>query len=298
VAQGNGNDWLHQLEEAAVDGAEPAPASTSVAILPLSDGPSTRNPVSKEAASTWRTPRRTRKNAAAESSSTESTTDGAASPASGHPIPSPTLKGTPKKKLLKLNTNGKLLSSPVSINPVSKSKGRSGDEKHDKHPKTKRIILKYGSDPEGRSRIGMQIDEVLGKSNIFQNVRLSRNDAPTKMTHPFFLGKRAQKLQSGDHAGSSDTSSIDQVLGPNDKPTPLHATVAWKDIVFTSQKPTFTKTVDAIDAPWPPVGMQHLGTEAKEGRQSHPLKLRGATTSKSKEHRTQITTEEDIMQSK
>jgi hypothetical protein len=298
VVQEDGKDWLHQLEEAAVEGPEPAPTPTSVTVLLSSDSPKTRNSVSKQAASPWRTARRTRTNTAAESSSTESTTDRAPSPASAHPIPSPTMKATPKKKLLKLNANGKLLSSPAGANPVSKSKGRSADERHGERPKTNRIILKYGSDQEVRSRIGMEIDEVLSKPSMSQKVRLSRNDAPPKATHPFFLGKHAQKLQSGPHATSSDTSSIDQVSGPEDKPSPLHATVAWKDVVFTAQRPTFTKTVDASDAPWPPIGMQHLGAEAKEARPSHPLQLRGATTSKSKEQPTRITNEEDFMQSK
>jgi hypothetical protein len=144
----------------------------------------------------------------------------------------------------------------------------------------------------------MEIDEVLSKPSISQKVRLSRNDAAPKMTHPFFLNKHVQKLQSAAPAGSSDTSSIDQVSGQDDKSTTLHATVAWKDIVIASPKPTFTKTVDAIDAPWPPIGIQHLGAEAKEARPSHPLKLRGAATFKYKEQRTQITTEEDVMQSK
>jgi hypothetical protein len=211
-------------------------------------------------------------------------------------VASPTTKATPKKKLLKLNANGKLLSSPASVSPVSKSKGRRREEKHNELLKTNRIILKYGSDQEGRSRVGMEIDEVLRKPSMSQHARLRRNDIPPKGTHPFFLSKQAQKLEPGARAGSSDASSRDQLSVADDKRSPPRTTVAWKDIVFSSQRPTFTKSVGAIGAPWPPIEIQHLGAE--ETPPSHPLKLCGAATSKSKEQRTQITAEEDMLCSK
>jgi hypothetical protein len=131
-----------------------------------------------------------------------------------------------------------------------------------------------------------------------QQARLQQNDAPPKATHPFFLGKLGQKLESDVGNGPIDTSNKDQGLAGEDKPSPLYTTVAWKDIVFTSQKPTFTKTLEAIGAPWPPNEIQHLGAEVNEALPSRPLKLRGAATSKSKEQRTQIMTEENFMHSK
>jgi hypothetical protein len=161
-----------------------------------------------------------------------------------------------------------------------------------------RIVLKYGTDQEGRVRIGMKINEVISKTSLSRRAHLAQKDAVPKSTHPFFLGKHAQAVESTARSGLSDTLREDQVSAVEDNPSSLRTTVAWKDIAFTSQKPTFTKTADATGAPWPPIGMQHLGTKITESPPSHTLKLRGAASSKSKEQSIRITTEEDVMQCK
>ena len=292
-ASGNGEDWLHQLKEAAVDAPKPILTPTSVAVLTLSNPPETKKSASKQSTSPQKTLLKMRKNVTAEANAKKSTIDEAASSASTPAMASPAAKPTPKK-LLKLNANGKLLSSPISVSPVSKRKGNRGYKKHN----VCRITLRYGSDQETRSRIGMKINKLLSKPSISQHVLLPRDNAPPKATHPFFLGKQAQNSEFDARAGSSDTSSRDQVLGTTDKRDPLHATVAWKDIVFKSQKPIFTKNVDVIGAPWPSIDIQHLGAEVNKPLLVHPLKPYGAAISKSKEQRTQITPDEDVMHSK
>lgn len=159
-------------------------------------------------------------------------------------------------------------------------------------------MLKYGRDEEERSRIGFKIDEVLKKPGMSQLARLPPNNAQPKATHPFFLGKIAQKLESNASGGPDDSSSKGQMSEAEDKPTPLHQTVAWKDIVFKSQKPTFTKTLDAIGAPWPPNEIKHVGVAVRNHHPSHPLRLCGAAASKSKEQYAEIKCDEDVMHSK
>jgi sorting nexin-8 len=223
---------------------------------------------------------------------------GAASPDIAVSVAQPLAEVKPKKKVIKLNRNGKLLSSPPLVSPRSKSKGRKGEEKNNKETKSYRVVLKYGRHEEERSRIGFKIDEVLKEPSISQPARLPPNDAQPKATHPFFLGKIAQKLESNAGGGPDDSSSKGQMSEAEDKPTPLHRTVAWKDIVFKSQKPTFTKTLDAIGAPWPPNEINHVGVAVRNYHPSHPLRLRGAAASKSKEQYTEIKRDEDVMHSK
>lgn len=298
LAHGQEKDWLHRLREDAVARRVPPPTPTSAAVLPPSSSPKSRKTVSKLVASPRKSPRRTGNKTTTGSSSKESITNEAAIRASEPLTTLPTKKTTPQKKLLKLNANGKLLSSPTTVNRVTKSKGKKEGEKHDNQQKTNRIVLKYGNDQEGRVRIGMKIDEVMSTTSASRKARLTLNNAPPKATHPFFLGKHTQTVEPTARAGSTDTLGKDEVSAVEDNPSSLRTTVPWKDIVFTSRKPTFTKTADTTGAPWPPIEMQHLGAEVKERPPSHTLKLRGAASSKSKERRTQIKTEEDVMHCK
>jgi hypothetical protein len=298
LSRGNGKDWLGQLEEAGLSGSKPASEFAPTAHRRLSVSPKTKAASSKGLASPRRSPRETRQKTTLEQNANNSARSGAAGPDSAVSVAAAPAKVTPKKKLLKLNRNGKLLSSPPLVSPKSKSKGRRGEEKNDKETKSYRFVLKYGRDEEERLRIGLKIDEVLKNSGISQLARLPPNNAQPKATHPFFLGKIAQKLESNASGGPDDSSSKGQMSEAEDKPTPLQRTVAWKDIVFKSQKPTFTKTLDAIGAPWPPNEIKHVGVAMRNHHPSHPLRLRGAVASKSKEQYTEIRCDEDVMHSK
>jgi hypothetical protein len=296
MAHGHENDCLHRLGEDDVARRASAPIPTSAAIPLSSSSLKSRRTVHKPAASPWKSPRRIGKKTLKGSSSMESMTNEAAINASEPPTTLPTKKATPQKKLLKLNANGKLLSSPATFSPVTKSKGKKGKERDNDMQRANRIVLKYGTDQEGRVRIGMKINEVISKTSLSRRAHLAQKDAVPKATHPFFLGKHAEAVESTARSGSSDTLREDQVSAVEDNPSSLRTTVAWKDIVFTSEKPTFTKAADATGAPWPPIEMQHLGTKITESPPRHTLKLRGAASSKSKEQSIRITTEEDVMQ--
>jgi hypothetical protein len=298
LLQGSGKPGSGQPEEAALSGSEPASEFTPTTHGRLSISPKTKAASSKYLVSPRRSPRETRQKTTPEQNANNSARSGAASPDIAILVAPPLAKATPKKKVIKLNRNGKLLSSPPLVSPQSKSKRRKGEEKNNKEIKSYRVVLKYGRHEEERSRIGFKIDEVLQKPGISQPARLPPNDAQPKATHPFFLGKIAQKLESNASGGPDDSSSKGQMSEAEDKPTTLHRTVAWKDIVFKSQKPTFTKTLDAIGAPWPPNEINHVGVAVRNHHPSRPLRLRGAEASKSKEQYMEIKRDEDVMHSK
>lgn len=108
-------------------------------------------------------------------------------------------KNTPKK-LLKVNKNGKLLSSPPAkpepeTNSPKKRRGRKASK--NKAPPTVTII-KYGSDDASRFAIGRKIEDILSGSKpalrpIPPKKVPPKPAEPPKPTHPFFLGKPAQK---------------------------------------------------------------------------------------------------------
>jgi hypothetical protein len=307
---GSGKHWLAQLDEAALSGSEPASEFASATRERLSISPKAKAASSTYLVSPRRSPRETRQKTTSEQDANNPARSGAVSPDSAVSVIPPCAKVTPKKRVLKLNRNGKLLSSPPPVSPRSKSKGRKREEKIHKETKSYRVVLKYGRHGEDRSRIGFRIDEVLNKPGISPPARLPPNDAQPKATHPFFLGKVAPKLESNTSGGLDDSSSKGQTSEAEDKPIPFHRTVAWKDIIFKSRKPTFTKTLDAVGAPWPPNEIKHVGAAVRHYHHhhhhhppppppsNHPLRLREATASKSKEQYTEVKRNEDVIHSK
>ena len=298
VTQGKETDWLHQLEEAAVDELEPASEVTSAAGVAPTTSSKTKEPSSQPPTTPRRTPRKTRPKTSPEQNSKTSRTSGAASPGNAALATSFTAKLTPKKKVLKLNRNGKLLNSPSLASPQSRGNSGTEEDKREVPPKSRRIVFIYGLNEEGRSRIGIKIDKILKRSSIPHLAQLPRNEAPLKPTHPFFLGKLAQNLQPNTDGGPDGRSTKDQMSELEDNPSPVRKLVAWKDIVFQAQKPTFTKTQDAVGACWPAKEIQHLGAAVRDVLPDPLLRLRGATASKSKDVRVDIKSNEDFMHSK
>ena len=298
LAQEKGTNWLHQLVDAAEGGPESTSEAASATDVEASASPKTKEPSPKPPASPRRTPRKSKEMTVPRKSSKSFTRNRAASPGITVSVASPTAKVTPKKKVLKLNRNGKLLSSPPLRSPQARSNGGRGDDKHENPAKSHRVVFKYGTNAEERSRIGVKINEMMNKPGIPQTTRLPRNDIPPKETHPFFLGKLAQKLDSRAGGWPDDGSSKDQMSEAEDQPSQAPKTVAWKDMVFKSQKPTFTKTPDVVSTSWPPNEIQHVGVELRNVPPSQSLLLRGAGASKSKEQRADIKSDEDIMHSK
>lgn len=110
---------------------------------------------------------------------------------------------TSKKRTLKISKNGKLLSSPSK--PVTDESLGPKKRRVRKPTKAKLsptiTVIKYGSDVESCRAIGQKIDDILGgKKTFLLDPTISKKAKPTvsppgppKPTHPFFLGKAAQK---------------------------------------------------------------------------------------------------------
>ncbi|KAJ5020441.1 AAA multi-domain protein [Bipolaris maydis] len=141
-----------------------------------------------------------------EHSNTSTTPSTPSLPAYPEPVavPSESLLEEPKdvtpKKQIKITKSGRLVSSPPksTVDPTSPPKKRRGRKpKHAKVLPTVTVI-KYGTDPASRSAIGQKIEEILSakrkstKREASQKNAQPKPAAPSKVTHPFFLGK-AQK---------------------------------------------------------------------------------------------------------
>ena len=290
-------DWLHQLVDAAGAGSEAAPEMAAPAGETLPASPKTKKHLSEPPVTPRRTPRKVSPKTKPEQKLKTSRIRGAESSGKAASLTVPVAKGTPEKKVIKLNRNGKLLSSPPPASPQSRTNGETGECMHEGLPKSQRVVLKYGTDEEGRSRIGIRIDQVLSQSTMSPSTNVPGNDAASKPTHPFFLGKLARNLQPNAGDGQGSRSNQDQMSGSEDKPSPIKV-VAWKDIIFKSQKPIYMKTQDAIGAPWPSKEIRHLGAAPRDNEPAYRFWLRDATASKSKEQSLDVKSDEDVMQSK
>ena len=114
----------------------------------------------------------------------------------------PVKNGTPKKKMLKLRNDGKLI-SPIARPGTSASKQTVSPKKRGRKRiiRTKIIILKYGVDLKTRETTGLKIQAILDR-RVPENAMLAEikhtHDKqmprePLKPTHPFFLGKSIDK---------------------------------------------------------------------------------------------------------
>jgi hypothetical protein len=180
--------------------------------------------------------------------------------------PSPGLGPTPKKKVIKLTSKGKLLSSPPSVSPASKRKTRSKQTKPAGifAPEPRRSThLSYGEDDESRTQIGNQIDKILSQSANSASRNPARLPEPPKITHPFFLGKPAKKTQSevmvlddelvtGQDSDATEKPENGGAIKPKD----------WNDLGFKKNQTSTAKVVEVIRTLWPPKDMQHLGVAA------------------------------------
>ncbi|RAL02257.1 uncharacterized protein BO80DRAFT_43396 [Aspergillus ibericus CBS 121593] len=123
-----------------------------------------------------------------------------------------TKRRSPRQKVIKLNPNGKLLSSPVTNKVEDKSarkkagKRNKADAQRPASSESKLVIIKYGKQGDGRIRVGRLIDGILNgqkKHGSPNQTPLPPAPAPStvrqqpvKPTHPFFMKKATCKLDT------------------------------------------------------------------------------------------------------
>ncbi|KAL5045541.1 hypothetical protein BDW71DRAFT_198260 [Aspergillus fruticulosus] len=185
--------------------------------------------------------------------------------------PTPAEPEQKKQKVIKLNANGKLLSSPIAdrFADMSKRKGIKRGKSAPQRPENleeKLVVIKY-IDKEGSSQnIGRQIDEILSgrrRHTISKRAARQSTNVPTaaaanqqaKATHPFFLKKTAQKSE----VSSSHALCQDSVSPPAEarltKPESVHSGLLSKPSPF---KHAFAKVPEPMHPLWPPSGLIHV----------------------------------------
>ncbi|KAL3467714.1 hypothetical protein BJX64DRAFT_273752 [Aspergillus heterothallicus] len=213
-----------------------------------------------------------------------------------------------KRKVVKLNANGKLLSSPVANKFLDKPKAKGKREKsganQTKDRGQKIVVIKYSACQEFVEDLGKEIDDILaGRKQHFRRAvsrivapaapKVVLNDQPTKATHPFFMKKAAPK---------SDISNSNS-QAPSPTPTPsahdmikkgsTHARPVSKPLL--SFKHAFSRVPEPIQPLWPPFGLSHVrGTPQNLGL-AHDSHYISVDRRKSKTPAVRISDEESVI---
>ncbi|KAL4748545.1 hypothetical protein BDW72DRAFT_205515 [Aspergillus terricola var. indicus] len=219
-----------------------------------------------------------------------------------------------KQKVIKLNANGKLLSSPITnrFADMSKKNGTKRGKPTPQHPDSlerKLVVIKYIDKDVSSQSVGRQIDEILSgrRRYIISNhaTRTTRQTTtvpaaptarqPTKATHPFFLKKTAQKAE----VPSSHVPCQDSVSPPSGdrlatKPESAQSRPSSKSSSF---RHAFNKVPEPMHPLWPPSGLIHvrnlnneLGLNDDDDRQAFATDHR-----KSKTPAVQVSDEENVL---
>ena len=123
---------------------------------------------------------------------------------------------TPPKKLLKLNSNGKLGSPDLrEITYRGKTRGRKKGTVVKGSTKTKILILRYGHDEDSRKATAQKINNICSRQVFKAEAFLAdsekpfakpTSDAQSKPTHPFFLGTAMHRDDGETSSTTNDPS--------------------------------------------------------------------------------------------
>ncbi|KAF2658885.1 P-loop containing nucleoside triphosphate hydrolase protein [Lophiostoma macrostomum CBS 122681] len=119
----------------------------------------------------------------------------------------------PKQATLKIDKNGKLLSSKPAPEPTASPKKRRGRPRTKPKVSPTITIIRYGSDPQSREDLGRKIDEILDggarelRRPATPTEKVNKPTGPPKATHPFFTGKPTQKREDISAKTTSENST-------------------------------------------------------------------------------------------
>ncbi|SLM36425.1 P-loop containing nucleoside triphosphate hydrolase [Lasallia pustulata] len=192
-------------------------------------------------------------------------------------------KESPKRKILKLSSDGKL-GSPQSraaavIRTRTRGRGKSTSTKG--MAGTKIVAIKYGSTQESKASVAQRIQNILVSTTVNQyadtthQTKSSKPPLLMKSTHPFFLGKTGRK--SGSEQNSTETvgpiASAGQQPALAEKSSPKKAKhangakarrEAWSALSGFDSRSMGQHDLKAIKIPgaepppWPPKDMVHI----------------------------------------
>ena len=197
-----------------------------------------------------------------------------------------------RQRTLRLNPNGKLLSSPVGkqSEETDLKKDNKGSKKGGRKAKkdgNKLVIMKYANDGSTRERIGKLIDDIVNGRTRFSPQRPASclqpapgpgsvsttpaaprpvtNQQP-KSTHPFFLKKPVRKPDTpcpaqahAQDSAATNTPAEDTRKPPSSiRESPSVSTLGTARPTISSFKPRVSKFPEPIYPLWPPQDFVHV----------------------------------------
>ncbi|KAL1965685.1 hypothetical protein VTN77DRAFT_5185 [Rasamsonia byssochlamydoides] len=204
---------------------------------------------------------------------------GSTEAADSHP-PS-TEKKSPPRKILKLNPNGKLLSSPPSARFEDKTQNKPQNKRKTaakRSKDTRVVIIKYGGGAVSKEDLGKMVDDIIHGRRRHTPPRRqdvpSTTSGPPKPTHPFFLKNAGRKPEKS--APVTNTSSIPATASSkkaneaNEKSTSSsdrREIVSQTGNAVQFPRSRFPKYPDPVAPLWPPRDMVHVrGVEVRPFR--------------------------------
>lgn len=173
-----------------------------------------------------------------------------------------------KRKIVKLNLNGRLLSSspPMQVE-VAEQKRTTGKRGRPRKIESRLAILKYGVEDD--KRLARLVEDIIHGRSTHKPAPVRPLTAPppkvtkpAKPTHPFFLKKSTQDAQP-DLIFESKTNKETPLQKPttnqppHDTPVAKREPRAWSSIQssFTSRTAKFPELVEPL---WPPRDLVHI----------------------------------------
>jgi sorting nexin-8 len=213
-----------------------------------------------------------------------------------------------KRKVVKLNANGKLLSSPVANKLGEKPKTRGKRGKPAAHniedPQSKIVVIKYHSQPGSFGSLGKHIEDILaGREKYFARTVLTNpavapkvvSSPSSKATHPFFLKKAAQKPDVPISQPQTPVRAPMPIVDEQPKIKPANVHLASKPLM--SFKHAFAKVPDPMHPLWPPLGLSHVRGSQPTFKPCHDNHDQGSDCRKSKTPAVRISDEEWVISS-
>jgi sorting nexin-8 len=172
---------------------------------------------------------------------------------------------TPPKKVIKLRTDGRLISPRANEDATKKGRGKRKSGQMAERL-SKMLTIRYSRDAPAQAAFGKQIDEILCGATRYklreQNPppasAVSKFEAPSKPTHPFFTGKASRSRPepptlSAHEEPDTDTSRNARSKSP--KKLAVSSKSSWAGFGASFSRPP--KAPGSIPAIWPPNGMVH-----------------------------------------
>lgn len=216
--------------------------------------------------------------------------------------------GSSKPKTIKLNSNGKLLSSP-SRKEEEKGPSKKPGGKTQKRQGEKKLVIHYGAGNATKDRVGRLIDDIINgrpkdqKPTIQEPVAkpaaasVGSEKPRPKPTHPFFMKRSLNKTET-----PSSSRSDYSVSGTGNQKEDMDIEAACEEskrsyMSFLSSNKRGTKFPEPVDPLWPPRDLVHVGRGESAGRPRvhNASSILERNQKKNKTTTTRVTNEEDVL---